>query len=119
MKLETIVYLCTTQLEKNMTTSAQTQKITLATLKSFAKKNQDKLFTKEKSSFNGMTDCVESTSGTWSKTSIGNTGYYRTGIQGVYTVGSSRDWFTHYEDSEFIGIEVSNCCGNSILAIRK
>lgn len=97
-----------------------TPKITLATLKSFAKRNSNKLFVKEVSSFDGMTDCVESLKCDWRETSINNkTKYYSTGIDGVYTVGGSRDYFHIHEDTVYYGIEVSNCCGRSILAIKK
>lgn len=98
-----------------------TQKITLATLKSFAKRNADFLFCKEKSSFDGMVDCVMPSKNTWQKTTINpeKTGYYKTGIYGIYTVGHSGDYFTLYEDENYIGIEVYNCCGCSILAIEK
>ena len=98
------------------------KKITLATLKSFAKRNRENIFTKELSSFDGMTDGVEyNPNANWSKTEINpeKSNYYKTGIQGVYTVGSSRDYFTLYEDEKFIGIEVYNCCGTSILAVKK
>lgn len=46
------------------------------------------------------------------------TGYYRTGIQGIYTVGSSRDYFNLYEDENYIGIKVYNSCGSSILVTK-
>lgn len=98
----------------------ETKKITLATLKSFAKRNSGKLFAKECSSFDGMTDCVEYNRGSrFVETKIDKPGYYRTGINGIYTVGSSRDYLNLYEDSEYIGIEVYNCCGRSILAVKK
>jgi S-adenosylmethionine/arginine decarboxylase-like enzyme len=99
----------------------ETKKITLATLKSFAKRNSEKLFVKECSSFDGMTDCVENCNdNSWKETSIiDKTNYYKTGINGVYTVGDSRDYFSLYEDSEYIGIDVYNSCGNSILAVKK
>jgi len=97
-----------------------TPKITLATLKGFAKRNSDKLFVKEVSSFDGMTDCVEALNRDWKKSSISKkTNYYKTGIDGVYTVGSSRDYFCIYENTVYYGIEVYNSCGRSILAIKK
>ena len=98
-----------------------TQKITLATLTSFARRNKDNLFVKKESSFDGMSDMVEPLKNDWEKTTFDpeKTGYYSTGIQGVYTVGSSRDYFRIYEDSEYYGINVYNCCGNSILAVKK
>jgi hypothetical protein len=97
-----------------------TKKITLATLKAFAKR-ADKLFVKEESSFSGMTDCVEHILGAEFKPTkmTSDVSFYKTGIQGVYTVGSSRDYLTKYETAELIGIEVYNCCGSSILAIKK
>jgi hypothetical protein len=94
-------------------------KITLATLKAFANRNKKKLFTKELSDFDGMTDCVQSVKMDWQKTEIKKSGYYKTGIQGIYTVGSSRDYFNIYEDEYYFGIEVCNCCGLSILAVKK
>ena len=98
----------------------ETKKITLATLKSFAKRNENNLFVKTESSFDGMTDCVESVKGGFKKTSITDeVWHYKTGIQGVYTVGSSRDYFNIYEDDTFFGIEISNCCGVTILAVEK
>lgn len=96
------------------------KKITLSTLKSFAKRNKDELFCKELSSFDGMIDCVSKVEMEWQKTTVNEkTGYYRTGIQGIYTVGGSRDYFTLFENNNYIGIEVYNCCGNSILAVKK
>jgi len=96
-----------------------TKKITLATLKSFAKRNEGNIFFKVKSDFDGMTDCVQSVKMDWRKTSIKEPGYYRTGIEGVYTVGRSRDYFNIYEDDEYFGIRVYNSCGSSILATKK
>lgn len=98
-----------------------TKRITLATLKSFAKRNSDNLFVKNLSDFDGMTDCVEfEKNPTWKKSRfIDASNYYRTGIEGIYTVGNSRDYFTKYEDGEYIGIKIYNCCGSAILAIKK
>ena len=97
-----------------------TKKITLATLKSFARRNNDRLYCKSLSDFNGMTDCVEHVNGDFKRTQITDEiNYYRSGIQGVYTVGSSDDYFHIYEDESFFGITIFNCCGSSILAVRK
>lgn len=100
----------------------QTKKITLSTLKAFAKRNKDNIYSKCKSSFNGMIDGVEDVNGQWEKSTITESNerqYYKTGISGIYTVGSSRDYFYIYEDSEYFGIEVYNSCGTTILAVRK
>lgn len=104
-----------------MKTLKSKNKITLATLKSFAKRNKGGLFVKETSKFDGMSDMVEQNRDPqWRPTTITDeTNYYRTGIQGIYTVGDSRDYFEIYEDEEYFGIEVYNCCGNSILAVKK
>jgi len=98
-----------------------TKKITLATLKSFARRNSEKLFVKELTSFDGMTDCIKpSQQNEFKKTIISDKkGYYKTGIQGIYTVGSSRDYFKIYEDENYFGISVYNSCGESILAVKK
>lgn len=50
-----------------MKTLQATQKITLATLKSFAKRNAENLFTKEESCFDGMVDGVVSINGSFEK----------------------------------------------------
>ena len=96
------------------------KKITLATMKAFARRNMDQLYVKELSTFNGMVDCVESNDDPkWIKSKMVESGYYRTGIFGVYTVGSSRDYFSLYDDGLYFGIEVYNSCGTSVLAVKK
>lgn len=94
----------------------ETKKITLSTLKAFAKRNENNLFVKEISSFDGMTDGVEwNHSPKWSKVELSKA----YGHEGVWLVGSSRDHFKLYEDEKYIGIEVYNCCGTGILATLK
>jgi hypothetical protein len=91
-------------------------KITKATFKSFVKKNPN-LFIKVKSSFDGMTDCVEQLSGGFVKAT--NAHYpcdNNLGIQGVWLVGNSRDSFRPFNDGKLSGIEVYNCCGSFIVA---
>ena len=99
-----------------------TKKITRATFKSFIKNNTN-LFLNNKSSFDGMVDGVmpsrEGFKPAVQTTRHENSHKYNLGIEGVWLVGSSRDWFTHYEDDQFIGIEVTNCCGDFILATKK
>jgi len=97
-------------------TPTETQKkITLATLKSFIRKNADSLFCKTRSRFDGMTDSIEQVEDFFGSVSAEKA----LGLQGVYIVGGSRDRFRHFEDESFIGIEVSNCCGRGILAVKK
>jgi len=104
-----------------------TKKITLATVKSFIKKNQDQLFIKLISKFDGMTDGISFTKDagfipaekdtTESKNSDYNDRTH--GIKGAWFVGSSRDYFTAFEDDNLIGYKVSNSCGSFILAAMK
>lgn len=97
-----------------------TKKITLATLKSFVNKNKSNLLLKVSSSFSGMTDCIESIEDNFSPASEDTRNYKNTlGMNGVWLVGDSRDYFTDYEDDNYKGIKCSNCCGCFILAIKK
>ena len=92
----------------------------MATLKAFAKRNAKQLYKKQTSRFDGMTDCNQSVKEEFTATELSDkTDYYATGIQGIYTVGSSDDHFDVYEDKDFYGIEIYNCCGTSILAVKK
>ena len=95
-------------------------KITKATLKSFIKKNTNELYIGVKSSFDGMQDCVMDDEKTFSKAQF-SAEYekYNLGIKGLWLVGGSRNLFDSYEDETFKGIEVYNCCGSQILAVRK
>lgn len=97
------------------------KKVTKATLKSFIKKNEGKLFIRSKSSFDGMVDgCTnESDRGFKSASKANEYGKYNLGYKGLWLVGSSGNYFNSYEDDKFVGIEVYNCCGNSIVAIEK
>ena len=87
------------------------KKITLATLKSFIKKSP-KLFVEKISDFDGMTDGLQffkdHTLQPVSKEDA-------IGTKGVWTVGGSRDYFKFLENSNFFGIQVSNCCGCTVL----
>ena len=94
----------------------ETKKITLSTLKAFAKRNENNIFVKELSSFDGMIDGVSYNSNAkWHKVELSKA----YGHEGVWLVGSSRDYFNLYEDDKYIGIEVYNCCGTGILATLK
>ncbi|WP_296635942.1 hypothetical protein [Polaribacter sp.] len=42
---------------------------------------------------------------------------YTLGIEGAYF--TTRDYITKYEDNDFIGYNISNCCGYFILTIKK
>ena len=96
-------------------------KITRTTLKSFIKKNKDNLFVKVKSSFDGMIDGVRDVEMDWKKVEAepNFNERYNYGIQGIWVVGESRDYLTEYEDENYKGIRISNCCGVSIIATKK
>lgn len=92
-------------------------KITRTTIKSFIKKNFDNLYIKTKTSFDGMTDCVEAVQDDFHKIIKEDYNEYTLGIVGAWFVGQSRDYFREYNDGNFKGYEVSNCCGRFILAV--
>ena len=99
------------------------KKITLTTLKSFVKRNKDNLYVKVDSCFDGMTDGVEyDRNAAFKKSEHQGSEHLREntlGYDGFYLVGSSRDYFNIVEENGFIGIEAYNCCGTSILAVKK
>jgi hypothetical protein len=103
-----------------MTTTVTTKKITLATVRSFIKKNSENLFINVKSSFDGMTDCCESRNDGFTKAiATDEHREHQLGVSGAWFVGCSRDYFDAYEDATFTGIKVFNSCGSFILAIKK
>jgi hypothetical protein len=97
------------------------KKITLATIKSFIRKNRDNLYIKNKSSFNGMTDGVDDCyDQSISKAGITEkNNKYNLGIPGAWFVGSSRDSFYIAEFGPYTGYEVYNCCGCFYLLTKK
>lgn len=96
-------------------------KATKATFKSFIKKNAGNIYILVKSSFDGMVDGCSSTGqrnfvkAETTERNIENT----VGINGVWLVGSSRDYFTPFENESFVGFEVMNCCGYFKVAVPK
>lgn len=96
------------------------KKITRTTIKNFVRNNQGNLFICVKSHFDGMTDGLAYNKGGFRKAEPTSRDHDCTlGIDGNWMVGGGRDYFTAYEDAEFTGYEISNCCGHQILAIRK
>ena len=95
-------------------------KITKATFKSFINKNRNRLYIKCDSDFDGMIDGIRYSENPQfvpvkasERISENNLG-----IQGVWLVGSSRDYFSEFRGNDFQGIHVSNSCGSFTVAIR-
>lgn len=96
------------------------KKITLATVKSFLKKNEGKIYFKANSDFNGMTDCVESVKDEFKlATKTDQHMEHSYGIDGAWFVGYSRDYFKPFETDQFTGIYVYNSCGSFYLGLKK
>ena len=94
-------------------------KITKATFKSFIKKNRESLHINVKSKFDGMIDgCRNENYGFVKANDAEHNNEHNLNIQGVWLVGGSRDYFREYSKNGMSGIEVSNCCGNFIVAIN-
>jgi hypothetical protein len=96
-----------------------TKRITLATIKSFIKKNSDNLYLKKINAFDGMCDGI-SDRGAHGFTQVavnpeGNKN--RLGIEGAWFT-SSGNLFTEFDDGVFKGYDVYNCCGNFVIATK-
>ncbi len=101
----------------------QGKKITLATVKSFVKKNLDNLYIRNDSDFDGMQDCVVSSNNSSFKATKADEREHcfknTLGISGAWFVGSSRDYFDSFDNGEYAGVEVYNSCGSFVLAVKK
>lgn len=95
-------------------------KITKATFKSFVKKNRDNLMILSKSNFDGMSDCVMSTGQTAFVKAVNTDNPHENnlGINGIWLVGGSRDYFSAYDKDGYKGIDVYNCCGHFVVAVK-
>jgi hypothetical protein len=95
-------------------------KITLATLKSFIRKNKNNLYVQVVSDFKSMVDMVTPVKDDFRlATQNEKQNEHTLGISGLWLVGQSRDYITAYEDENFKGYEIYNSCGSSILAVKK
>jgi hypothetical protein len=98
------------------------KKITMATVKSFIKKNATNLYIKCDSAFDGMVDCITyNASATFEKVTLNENvnNKFNLGIEGAWFVGSSRDYLKAYELNDMICIDVTNCCGSFVIATTK
>lgn len=103
-----------------------TKKTTMATVKSFIKKNRPNLLINVKSSFDGMIDGLSYFKDGFEpvkedKTESKSLDYYNStqGIAGAWFVGRSRDYIKPFENSLMTGFDISNSCGHFILCIKK
>jgi hypothetical protein len=97
-----------------------TKKITLATVKSFIRKNSGSLSINVCSAFDGMLDgCTSQHAGFVTAQPETKNVDMTMGIKGAWFVGSSRDYFTAFENDTLVGYEVYNSCGRFIIATAK
>jgi hypothetical protein len=97
------------------------KKITVATFKSFVRKNADNLFVNVKSRFDGMTDGIECRNGGFEPARRVQDNWVsdrNLGFSGISLTGSTKNWVEPYQDEQFTGFRVDNCCGSFIVAIR-
>jgi hypothetical protein len=101
--------------------NSKRKKITLATFKSWIRKNEGSIFINVKSEFDGMTDGCEPCRDGFKPADqeIDHSCANNMGIDGCWLVLGGGDHFTHYETDTHLGIEVSNCCGRFIVATEK
>ena len=95
-------------------------KTTLATIKSFIKKNAGNLYIKNQSDFDPMTDCVQSCSDNGFREVVATEDNvsHTLGIQGAWFVKRSRDFFDKHSENGFRGYRVYNCCGSFVIAVK-
>lgn len=98
----------------------ENKKTTIATVKSFIKKNRNNLFIKVKSRFSGMTDGLEFQDDDFTPALTDEKhGEYTQGVAGAWFVGRGNDYHEAFEDDHFKGFKVFNSCGSFYLAIKK
>lgn len=96
-----------------------TKKITRASLKAFIKRNKGNLYVNHKSTFDGMVDGCVGLNKRWQKAkSTDKNLEHSLGVEGLWLVGSSRDYFTLHNQDGFVGIAISNSCGYSIVGVK-
>ena len=100
------------------------KKVTLATIKSFMKRELKckNLYTKQLSTFDGMVDMVTDRDDEFTKVELKELNLENRnnlGIRGVWFVGHSGDGFEDYADDNYIGYKICNCCGSFIVAFKK
>lgn len=101
------------------------KKITLATIKSFLRKNEGSLFVSHEYSFDGMTDCCQPSRDQSIKTLEGafnKDDKSAFGFNGLWFVGGGGDNFYPKEIEsngvKYTGFEVYNCCANFTILVK-
>ena len=93
-------------------------KITVATVKSFIRKNRTNLLVNQTSDFDGMVDCVRPCdTGFLPANDAFNPCSNNLNIGGVWFVGGSRDYCSAYDNGGVKGFRVFNCCGSFIVGV--
>ncbi len=94
------------------------KKATIATLKSFIRKNREHLLIKEHSRFDGMYDCVMQNENA-GFSPITETDFHQNnlGIAGVWIVHGSGNWVRPFSEGGLQGYNVYNCCGEFTVAV--
>jgi hypothetical protein len=95
------------------------KKITLRTLKSFVKNNRSRLQILVSSTFDSSVDGVRQTDARAFEPVAATAYDERTtlGIDGIWLVGGSRNWFEAFNSETHSGFTVINCCGKFTVAI--
>jgi len=96
-------------------------KITKATIKSFIRKNEGCLYIKHLSKWDPTDDSLRSLSDpvfvrAEEPKEIDN---YNLGVYGLFWMSGIRNTVYPFNNGEFQGYEIANCCGRWILAIYK
>lgn len=95
-------------------------KITIATVKSFIKRNRAQLLVKVTSQFDGMQDMVVGIENAQFHPAMDNQipdSKRSLGICGVNFTASTRNYCTAFSDGTYEGFSVSNCCGSWLVAV--
>ena len=96
-------------------------KPTVATLKSFIRRNRETLLIKVRSEFDGMIDGQQWHQGAQFQPVVPAANVHEKhnlGISGVWLVGHSRDYLTPFDTDGLKGFHVYNCCGSFDVAVK-
>ena len=94
-------------------------KITMATVKSFIRKNTDNLYLKKINSYDSMCDGVnERAAHGFTQVALNPQAHAnKLGIDGAWCTPGG-NLLTEYNDGIFKGFDVYNCCGHFVIAVK-